>query len=83
MYYKDSKCEKCDLNIFCWNCPAVFENAKEYNEIPIWCDVMKSNISKIIWGEGGANMNFNIIVNSKCNFKYQYCYERNNKIYKK
>lgn len=50
IYYKDSKCENCDLNIFCWNCPAVFENAKEYNEIQIWCDSMKSNLSKIIWG---------------------------------
>lgn len=48
--YKGTKCENCNLNIFCWNCPANFESAKEYLEIDKWCDLMKSNLEKIVWG---------------------------------
>ena len=48
--YKDTKCESCDLNIFCWNCPAHFEQAKKYDEINNWCKLMKSDLEKIVWG---------------------------------
>lgn len=47
--FKDTKCEDCDLNIFCWNCPSVFENAKNNNEINIWCERIKSNLEEIVW----------------------------------
>ncbi len=47
--YKDTKCENCDLNIFCWNCPAHFEQAKKYDEINNWCNLMKQNLEKIVW----------------------------------
>ncbi|EGT3801609.1 radical SAM protein [Clostridioides difficile] len=47
--YRDSKCEKCDLNIFCWDCPANFERAKEYGEIDNWCNLMKKNLDNIVW----------------------------------
>ncbi len=48
--YKDSKCESCDLNIFCWDCPANFERAKEHGEIDKWCSLMKKNLNNIVWG---------------------------------
>lgn len=47
--YKGTKCENCDLNIFCWNCPAIFETAKNNKEINIWCDRMKDNLNEIVW----------------------------------
>ncbi|CEN23862.1 radical SAM/SPASM domain-containing protein [Paraclostridium sordellii] len=47
--YRDTKCEHCDLNIFCWNCPAVFKDAKENKEIDIWCKEMKESLNEIIW----------------------------------
>lgn len=47
--YKDTKCENCDLNIFCWNCPAIFESAKDNGEINLWCNRMKDNLHEIVW----------------------------------
>lgn len=47
--FKDTKCENCDINIFCWFCPAVFENAKNNNEIDIWCKRIKNNLERIVW----------------------------------
>lgn len=49
LQYKDTKCEHCDLNIFCWNCPSQFRNAKENKEIDIWCKEMKTRLNEIIW----------------------------------
>lgn len=49
LQYKDTKCELCDLNVFCWNCPSQFRNAKENKEIDIWCTEMKKRLNEIIW----------------------------------
>ena len=48
--YKGTKCENCNLNIFCWQCPGNFESAKKHSEIDKWCALMKSNLEKIVWG---------------------------------
>ncbi|HBG7857024.1 TPA: SPASM domain-containing protein, partial [Clostridioides difficile] len=48
--YKGTKCEICDINLFCWNCPADFINAKKNNEIDFWCDLTKENLEAIVWG---------------------------------
>lgn len=45
-------CKKCDLNIFCWCCPANFENAFKADDLEYWCKHMKGCLNKIIWNEG-------------------------------
>ena len=47
--FKGTKCEKCDVNIFCWSCPAIFEVAKKSDKINLWCDRMKNPLNKIVW----------------------------------
>jgi radical SAM protein with 4Fe4S-binding SPASM domain len=47
------KCSKCDVNIFCWNCPAVLDIAKEDEEdFKRWCSMMKPVLNGIVWDEG-------------------------------
>ena len=46
---KGTKCEKCDVNVFCWSCPAIFEVAKKSDKINLWCDRMKNPLNKIVW----------------------------------
>lgn len=40
------KCKDCDVNIFCWHCPALIDSVKE-NEIDfnIWCSCMKHQLN--------------------------------------
>lgn len=47
--FKGTKCEKCDVNVFCWSCPAIFEVAKKSDKINLWCDRMKNPLNKIVW----------------------------------
>lgn len=47
--YKDTKCEDCVNNIFCWNCPADFIAAKDSSAINEWCDEVKLPLESIIW----------------------------------
>lgn len=49
--FKDTQCENCDINVFCWNCPAHFLKAKEHGEIDKWCKMMKSNLERIVWNQ--------------------------------
>ncbi|GAA0093315.1 hypothetical protein UT300009_33450 [Paraclostridium bifermentans] len=51
MINKNESCKNCDLNIFCWYCPANFETAYNNNELEYWCDNTKENLDKIIWNE--------------------------------
>lgn len=50
MKFNNSKCEKCDVNVFCWKCPAIYVNALLNNEIDLWCSLMSENINSIVWG---------------------------------
>ena len=50
MRFNNSKCKKCDVNVFCWKCPAIYVNALFNNEIDLWCSLMRENINSIVWG---------------------------------
>lgn len=52
--FKGTICETCDINIFCWNCPAHFLKAKENNQINTWCKKMNKNINQIVWRQIGS-----------------------------
>lgn len=45
-------CKECDLNIFCWCCPANFEKGFKVGDLGYWCKHMKGCLNKIIWNEG-------------------------------
>lgn len=47
--YKDTKCENCANNIFCWNCPADFIAAKDSSAINEWCKEVKLPLESILW----------------------------------
>lgn len=47
--FKNAKCSFCNLNIFCWCCPAIFKNALEADKINDWCLHMSKNLNRIIW----------------------------------
>lgn len=49
--FEKSRCSNCDLNIFCWCCPAVYDNAVSNGKIDKWCSLMKRSLNNIIWGE--------------------------------
>lgn len=49
---QSTNCKTCDLNIFCWCCPANFERAFKVGDVEYWCDHMKGCLNKIIWNEG-------------------------------
>ena len=50
--YNFEKCKRCDVNIFCWHCPALLDGVKENNkEFDKWCSLMKVNLNRIIWNE--------------------------------
>lgn len=46
------KCKDCDVNIFCWHCPALIDSIKD-NEIDFnkWCSYMKPQLNRKIWDE--------------------------------
>lgn len=46
------KCKDCDVNIFCWHCPALIDSVKD-NEVDFnrWCSCMKPQLNRIIWDE--------------------------------
>lgn len=46
------KCNDCDVNIFCWHCPALIDSVKD-NEIDFnrWCSCMKPQLNRIVWDE--------------------------------
>lgn len=47
-----SKCKNCNVNIFCWTCPAdLNEYMKSEDLFSNWCKYHKKNISQIIWEE--------------------------------
>jgi radical SAM protein with 4Fe4S-binding SPASM domain len=48
--YNLKHCKNCDVNIFCWNCPAMIDSVKE-NEIEIknWCELMKEKLNHLVW----------------------------------
>lgn len=46
------KCKDCDVNIFCWSCPADFNTVYSNDNIDYWCDNMKKYLNKLIWNEG-------------------------------
>lgn len=46
------KCSQCDVNIFCWHCPAILDSVKDDDrEFNNWCGLMKPILNKIIWDE--------------------------------
>jgi radical SAM protein with 4Fe4S-binding SPASM domain len=47
--YKDTKCENCANNIFCWSCPADFIFAKDSEAVDEWCDEVKLPLEKALW----------------------------------
>ncbi|WP_192403084.1 SPASM domain-containing protein [Thermoanaerobacterium thermosaccharolyticum] len=50
--YNFYKCSKCDVNIFCWHCPAILDSVKEDDkEFNKWCNLMKPILNKIVWDE--------------------------------
>lgn len=49
--FKNEDCKNCDLNIFCWHCPANFEQVYNSDELKYWCDNIKTHLNKIIWEE--------------------------------
>lgn len=49
---ESEKCKNCDLNIFCWNCPADFNTVYNADNIDYWCSQMKGYLNKLIWNEG-------------------------------
>lgn len=50
--YNFYKCSKCDVNIFCWHCPAILDSVKEDDkEFNRWCNLMKPILNKIVWDE--------------------------------
>lgn len=52
--YNFEKCKDCDVNIFCWHCPAILDSVKDNDaEFNKWCNLMKSNLNRIIWDEEG------------------------------
>lgn len=50
--YNFEKCKDCDVNIFCWHCPALIDGVKNNDkELNNWCNLMKPLLNKIIWDE--------------------------------
>ncbi|SFE91127.1 radical SAM/SPASM domain-containing protein [Peptostreptococcus sp. D1] len=48
-YCGTSNCAYCDLNIFCWTCPAEYYRLNDNGKINEWCGLMKNNLNNIIW----------------------------------
>lgn len=52
--YNFEKCKDCDVNIFCWNCPAILDSVKNNDiEFNKWCKSMKVNLNRIVWDKEG------------------------------
>lgn len=50
--YNFKKCKDCNVNIFCWQCPALLDSAKDNDkEFDKWCELMKVSLSRIVWDE--------------------------------
>ncbi|WP_304340380.1 radical SAM/SPASM domain-containing protein [Metaclostridioides mangenotii] len=48
--YNYVKCKDCDINIFCWNCPATLDLIKgDEVEFDRWCKMMKLKLKKAVW----------------------------------
>ncbi|HGM1288933.1 TPA: radical SAM protein, partial [Clostridioides difficile] len=54
--YNFEKCKDCDVNIFCWHCPAILDSVKD-NELELdrWCSMMKHNLNTAVWGDEKVN----------------------------
>lgn len=54
--YNFEKCKDCDVNIFCWHCPAILDSVKD-NELELdrWCRMMKHNLNTAVWGDEKVN----------------------------
>lgn len=50
--YNFKKCRECDVNIFCWHCPAILDSVKDNKiELDRWCEMMKHNLNIAVWGD--------------------------------
>ena len=45
------KCKDCDVNIFCFKCPAMVNKVKnDDKDLNIWCNLTKRNMELAVWG---------------------------------
>ena len=54
MPYNFEKCKDCDVNVFCFFCPALVDKLLDNEDCPDyekWCSIMKPQLNRIVWGE--------------------------------
>ena len=48
--FNNTGCRDCNLNIFCWCCPGLFISIYNENKVNKWCNLMRDNLERIVWG---------------------------------